>query len=48
MNEGHFAAGSMAPKVKACMMFVENGGVDAVITEATQLKNEDCGTRIVK
>ncbi len=48
MNEGHFAAGSMAPKVKACMMFVENGGVDAIITEATQLKNADCGTRIIR
>jgi carbamate kinase len=48
IEEGHFAAGSMLPKVKACMMFVENGGTDAVITEATQLKNEGCGTRIVK
>lgn len=48
MDEGHFAAGSMAPKVKACMMFVENGGEEAVITEATQLKIANCGTRIVK
>ncbi|NCA80167.1 MAG: carbamate kinase [Sphingobacteriia bacterium] len=48
MNEGHFAAGSMAPKVKACMMFVENGGEEAVITEATQLKIANCGTRIIK
>lgn len=48
MDEGHFAAGSMAPKVKACMMFVENGGEEAVITEASQLKDANCGTRIVK
>jgi carbamate kinase len=48
MDEGHFAAGSMAPKVKACMMFVENGGIEAVITEASQLKDENCGTRICK
>lgn len=48
MNEGHFAAGSMAPKVKACMMFVENGGEEAIITEATQLKDSQCGTRIVR
>ncbi len=48
MEEGHFAAGSMAPKVKACMLFVENGGVDAIITEATQLKDSNCGTRIVR
>lgn len=48
MDQGHFAAGSMAPKVKACMMFVENGGIEAVITEASQLKNENCGTRISK
>lgn len=48
MDEDHFAAGSMAPKVKACMMFVENGGIEAVITEASQLKDENCGTRICK
>lgn len=48
LSEGHFAEGSMAPKVRACLNFVENGGTEAIITEATQLSNEGCGTIIVK
>lgn len=47
MEEGHFTEGSMAPKVRACMMFVKNGGHEAIITEATQLKNPACGTKII-
>ena len=31
-NEGQFAAGSMGPKVKACINFVERGGDRAYIT----------------
>ena len=31
-NEGHFLAGSMGPKVKACLRFLENGGQKAIIT----------------
>jgi len=31
-NEGHFLAGSMGPKVKACLRFLENGGKKAIIT----------------
>src|ERR1019366_8319407 len=30
--EGHFAPGSMLPKVEACVHFVEKGGGTAVIT----------------
>ena len=45
---GHFAEGSMAPKIRAGIMFVENGGKECVITEAGQLGNPACGTRIVK
>ncbi|MBR4301881.1 MAG: carbamate kinase [Bacteroidales bacterium] len=45
---GHFAEGSMAPKIRAGIMFVENGGKECVITEAGQLGNAACGTRIVK
>ena len=45
---GHFAEGSMAPKIRAGIMFVENGGKECVITEAGQLGNPVCGTRIVK
>jgi len=47
MNEGQFAAGSMAPKVKACIKFVKNGGRTAIITEASQLHNPKAGTKIV-
>jgi len=47
MHEGQFAEGSMAPKVKACIMFVENGGKEAIITEASQLDDDSFGTKIV-
>lgn len=48
LEEGQFAEGSMAPKVRAGIMFIENGGKSCVITEAGQLDNPYCGTRIVK
>jgi len=47
LTDGHFTEGSMAPKVRACIMFVKNGGKEAIITEATQLKNSDAGTKII-
>ena len=46
--QGQFAEGSMAPKIRAGIMFVENGGKECVITEAGQLGNPSCGTRIVR
>ncbi len=48
MDEGQFSKGSMEPKVKACMEFVEKGGGKAVITEATKLEDRAFGSRIVK
>jgi carbamate kinase len=48
LEEGQFAEGSMAPKVRAAIMFVENGGKECIITEAGQLDNPYCGTRIVR
>lgn len=48
LQEGHFTEGSMAPKVRAAIYFVENGGNECIITEAGQLGNPACGTRIVK
>ena len=48
LAEGHFTEGSMAPKVRAGIFFVENGGKECVITEAGQLDNPSCGTRIVR
>lgn len=48
LQEGHFTEGSMAPKVRAGIFFVENGGNECVITEASQLGTPNCGTRIIK
>jgi carbamate kinase len=47
LADGQFTEGSMAPKVRACIMFVKNGGKEAIITEATQLKNSSAGTKII-
>ncbi len=46
--EGHFAEGSMAPKIRAAMRFIEDGGQETIITEATQLSVENSGTVIIK
>ena len=48
LAQGMFAEGSMAPKVRAGIRFVENGGGQCVITEAGQLFNPLAGTRIIK
>lgn len=48
MSDGMFGEGSMAPKIKACLNFVNNGGKMAVITEATMLNDKSCGTHIIK
>jgi carbamate kinase len=46
----HFAKGSMAPKIQACIWYLENGGKEALITNPENigraLKGET-GTRIV-
>ena len=47
LADGQFAEGSMAPKVRAGMLFVRNGGEQCIITEAGQLGNPACGTRII-
>lgn len=47
LDDGQFASGSMEPKIKAAIEFVENGGGETIITEANQLKYKDCGTRIL-
>jgi len=50
IEEGHFAAGSMLPKIKAIVWFVEQTGGEALVTNpasiARALKGET-GTRIV-
>ena len=47
--EGHFAAGSMRPKVEAAVQFVHNGGKRAVITSIEAIGsavNREAGTEI--
>jgi len=46
IEEGHFAAGSMGPKVKAAVHFVTHTGKDAIITSAEMLGVDNGGTRI--
>ena len=47
--EGHFAAGSMLPKIQACIEFLEKGGSEALITAPQALSRAlegGTGTRI--
>ena len=46
LEEGHFPEGSMAPKIRAAIYFVEHSGRDAIITQTTRLGIDDGGTRI--
>ncbi len=32
LREGQFPAGSMGPKIEACVRFIEHGGEEAIIT----------------
>ncbi len=50
IDEGHFAPGSMLPKIEAAMEFVRNGGPQAIITNPANLVRGlrgETGTRIV-
>jgi carbamate kinase len=46
LNEGQFAKGSMAPKIQACLKFIEQGGKKSVITEAFKLADKKYGSKI--
>lgn len=46
MEDGTFAEGSMAPKIRACLDFVKRGGEKSVITEATKLEDKKYGSKI--
>ncbi len=46
LKEGHFAKGSMAPKIEACLNFIKNGGRMSVITEAFKLADTRYGSKI--
>lgn len=50
MEEGHFAPGSMLPKIEAVMNFVRQGGPEAIITNPANLARAlrgETGTRIL-
>ncbi|HHY46606.1 MAG TPA: carbamate kinase [Firmicutes bacterium] len=51
LDEGHFPAGSMGPKIRAAIQFLEKGGEEVIITSPECLKRAikgETGTRIVK
>ncbi|MBN2656729.1 MAG: carbamate kinase [Spirochaetales bacterium] len=43
MNEGHFAPGSMLPKVQAVISFLEKGGREAIITDPEHIREAVAG-----
>lgn len=48
--EGHFAKGSMLPKIQACIMYLEAGGKEALITDPAHITaalRGETGTRII-
>lgn len=50
LNEGHFGKGSMEPKIKAIINFLEQGGKEAIITDPENISRAlkgETGTRIV-
>lgn len=47
-DEGQFASGSMGPKIMSAISFLNNGGKESIITEASELNNPQCGTVIIK
>lgn len=46
LENGTFGEGSMAPKIKACLYFIEHGGEKSVITEAKKLEDKSYGSKI--
>jgi len=50
LEEGHFAPGSMYPKIKAIVDFLERGGKEALVTNPENIERAlagETGTRIV-
>lgn len=46
LEQGMFGEGDMAPKIRAALQFIENGGDKSVITEAFKLEDQSYGTKI--
>ncbi len=50
LADGHFLKGSMEPKIRAIIMYLENGGKEALITNPENIERAlrgETGTRIV-
>ena len=46
LEKGMFGEGDMAPKIRACLKFIKEGGSKSVITEAFKLEDRRYGTKI--
>ena len=46
LKNGVFTEGSMAPKIRAALSFIEQGGDKSIITEATKLVDQKYGSKI--
>lgn len=46
LDEGQFPEGSMGPKIRAAIHFVERSGKDTIITKTTMLGIDNGGTRV--
>jgi carbamate kinase len=46
LENGMFGEGDMAPKIRAALQFIEQGGEKSVITEAFKLEDKSYGTKI--
>ena len=46
LEQGMFGKGDMAPKIRASLQFIEQGGEKSVITEAFKLEDRSYGTKI--
>ena len=46
LESGEFGEGSMKPKIKAALKFVQNGGEKSIITESNKLEDRSYGTKI--
>lgn len=48
LEKGTFSEGTMEPKIRAALNFIENGGTKSVITEASKLEDRTFGSKITK
>ncbi|HPT30806.1 MAG TPA: carbamate kinase, partial [Prolixibacteraceae bacterium] len=46
LEAGAFGEGSMAPKIRACLRFIGQGGQKAIITESKKLEDKSYGSKI--